>query len=197
MDTLFNIPQIIGNYGYIGIFIIVFLESGLFFALPGDSLLFTAGLLVPIAKLNIFTLIIVVFISAYTGGIVGYYLGTYVEKLNRYKFFKKIVKQEYLDRSHAFLEKHGMYAMISSRFLPIVRTFLPVVAGMVKMEYQKFIQYSFLGSLVWTLVFTLSGYFLGRVFPGIEKYILYVAMGIVIITILPFVFQYLKGKIRK
>src|SRR3989338_3691437 len=153
MPQLFDITNIITTYGQLGIFIIIFLESGIFFPLPGDSLIFTAGLLAPILNFNIIFLTLLVFVAAFGGGIVGYYIGIKLEHLKRYAFFRKIFKQEYIDGAHNFLEKHGLSAMILSRFVPIIRTFLPIVAGIAHMEYSSFIRYSFLGAFIWSLAF--------------------------------------------
>lgn len=194
MHDIFNLTELITNYGYIGILLIVFLESGIFFPLPGDSLLFTAGLLAPTLGFNVFMLAFLIFVFAFLGGIVGYYIGTKLDFLYQYKFFRKIFKKKYTDEAHAFLEKHGLSAMILSRFIPIVRTFLPIVAGMVRMNYFDFIRYSFLGSIVWSGTFVFGGYFLGRSFPQIQDYLLYIVIGIVIISILPAVYHFLKHK---
>jgi membrane-associated protein len=192
-----NIQELISNYGYIGIATIVFLESGIFFALPGDSLLFMAGLLATTVGLNIWYLVIIIFISAFSGGILGYYLGTQITKLHKYKIFQKILKQEYIDHTHAFLDKNGLSAMLISRFLPIVRTFLPVVAGIVKMNYGYFIKYSLISSAIWTLVFTLSGYFLVQFFPDLEKYVFHISAVIVFLTITPLFYKIIKVKYFK
>ncbi len=185
MQNLFDIPYLVTHFGYIGIIIIVFLESGIFFPLPGDSLLFTAGLLAPQMGFNVLTLTFIIFLAAFFGGIVGYYIGTKLDFLYQYPFFRKIFKKKYTDEAHAFLEKHGLYAMVMGRFVPVVRTFLPIVAGMVRMDYAKFLRYNFLGALVWSSVFVLGGYFLGRSFPQIQHYLLYVMIIIVLLSLIP------------
>jgi membrane-associated protein len=197
MHIFLDIPTLISTYGYMGIFIIVFLESGIFFALPGDSLLFTAGLLAPKIGMNIIFLIFLIFVAAFLGGLAGYYIGMKIEMLHRYKFFRKILKQEYIDRAHDFLEKHGLGAMLLSRFVPIIRTFLPVVAGIVKMNFSDFIRYSLLGSFVWSFVFTLGGYYLGRFFPKTAEYLWSIVIIFVFISILPIFFEMLKKKENK
>ncbi|MFA6520318.1 MAG: DedA family protein [Candidatus Paceibacterota bacterium] len=194
MIEIFNITEIITTYGYVGILVIVFLESGIFFPLPGDSLIFTAGLLAPILNYNVFLLTLLIFIAAFTGGVVGYYIGTKLDFLYRYEFCRKILKKKYMDDAHAFLEKHGLFAMILSRFIPVVRTFLPIVAGMVRMKYSDFLRYSFIGAFVWSTSFTLGGYYLGKSFPQIKDYLLLVIVIIVIISILPGVYHYFHSK---
>lgn len=194
MHQLFDLTYLITEYGYIGILVIVFLESGIFFPLPGDSLLFTAGLLAPKLGFNVIFLALLIFAAAFLGGIVGYFIGAKLEFLNQYRFFRKIFKKKYMDDAHNFLEKHGLSAMILSRFIPVVRTFLPIVAGMVRMDFLHFIKYSLLGSFVWSAVFVFGGYFLGQSFPQIQEYLLYVIIIIVVISLLPAVFHFLKSK---
>jgi membrane-associated protein len=194
MHEFFNLTSLITNYGYIGILIIVFLESGIFFPLPGDSLLFTAGLLAPTLGYNVIFLAFSIFVVAFLGGIAGYYIGTKLDFLHQYSFFRKIFKKKYTDEAHAFLEKHGLSAMILSRFIPIVRTFLPIVAGMVRMNYYDFIRYSLVGSLVWSCLFVFGGYFLGQSFPQIQNYLLYIVIIIVLVSLLPGVYHIHKGR---
>ncbi len=194
MHQLFDLTYIITEYGYLAILIIVFLESGIFFPLPGDSLLFTAGLLAPTLGYNIIFLAFSIFIVAFFGGVAGYYIGTKLDFLYRYSFFRKIFKKKYTDDAHNFLEKHGLSAMLLSRFIPVVRTFLPIVAGMVRMKYTDFIKYSLLGSAVWSSVFVFGGYFLGEAFPQIQEYLLYVIIIIVILSLLPALRHFWKKK---
>lgn len=196
MLHLFDVTNLIATYGYVGIFITIFLESGIFFPLPGDSLIFTAGLLAPMFGFNIVGLTLLVFIAAFTGGLVGYYIGTKLEHLHQYKYFRKIIKREHLDKAHSFFEKHGLSSILLSRFVPIVRTFLPIVAGMARMKYSSFLRFSLLGSFVWSAVFVLGGYFLGRVFPYLQDYLLYVVTIVVILSILPGVYEYWRAKRR-
>ncbi|MFA5999801.1 MAG: DedA family protein [Candidatus Paceibacterota bacterium] len=196
MHALFDTTQIITTYGYIGIFIVVFLESGIFFLLPGDSLIFTAGLMAPVVHFNIVLLTLLVFLSAFLGGIVGYYIGTKIEHLRTYAFFRRILKQEHIDKAHAFFEKHGLSSMILSRFMPVVRTFLPIVAGIARMKYADFLKYSFFGALIWSTSFTLGGYYLGKIFPQLEYYLIYVISIIVILSILPGVIHLIREKYK-
>jgi membrane-associated protein len=194
MLQLFDIPYLITTYGYLGIFIIVFLESGIFFALPGDSLLFTAGLLASVFSLDIWVLIPLIFVSTFLGGIVGYEIGLHLEKLSHYTFFRKILKQEHLDKTHKFFDKHGKFTVIFSRFVPIVRTFVPVVAGAVRMNYKLFIKYSLISSFLWSTTITLLGYFLGQIFPHIKNYLSYMVILIVIVSTLPIFYEMMQEK---
>lgn len=187
-------PFIIGTYGYVGIFIIVFLESGIFFPLPGDSLLFTAGLLVAVLDLNLWFLIPLIFVATFLGGVMGYEIGINLERLRRYDFFKKFLKEEYITKTHLFFDKYGGFAIIISRFVPLVRTFVPIVAGIARMHYKDFIKYSLISSFFWSTSVTLVGYFMGRIFPQIKDYISLVVVAIIFISVLPMIYEYMRQK---
>ncbi len=186
------IIHILFTYGYFGVFIIVFLESGVLFALPGDSLLFTAGLLAPGLKLNIALLITFIFIATFFGGVVGYFIGTYIERLHRFSFFKKAIKEEHINTTHKFFEKYGRVAILFSRFVPIIRTFTPIVAGIAKMNQRVFVTYSLISSLLWSTTITLAGYYLGRIFPHLKDYLSPILLLVVIVSVLPIVIKFLK-----
>jgi len=190
----FDIPYLISTYGYIGIFVIVFLESGIFFALPGDSLLFTAGVLASAGLLSIHTLIPIIFVATFLGAILGYIIGVHIARLQKYSFFRKILKDKHLDMAEKFFNKHGRLTIVLSRFVPIVRTFAPIVAGIVKMRYSLFVRYSFLGSILWSFIVTLAGYFLGQVIPQVKDYMALLLAVVVIISILPVIFEIIKGR---
>jgi membrane-associated protein len=194
MEVLFNIQTLIGNYGYIGVFVVVFLESGIFFALPGDSLLFTAGILAAAGFLNVWYIIPIVFIGTFFGGIVGYYIGFYIEKLRKFEFFNKILRKEHLDKTHAFLEKYGSPAVILSRFIPIIRTFMPIVAGVAYMNFKKYLKYNLIGSFLWSVSVTLVGFFLGMAFPNIKDHLHWLILAVVFISVLPMAFSFLKKR---
>ncbi len=192
MTQIFDIPHIISTYGYVGIFIIVFFESGIFFALPGDSLLFTAGLLASVLSLDIAFLIPLIFVSTFLGGIVGYEIGVNLERLRKFSFFRRIFKDTYIEKTHEFFDKHGSFTVIFSRFVPIVRTFVPIVAGIVRMRYGVFIKYSLISSFLWSTTVTLLGYFLGQIFPHIKNYMSWIIILIIIASILPIIYEYTK-----
>lgn len=194
MEALFNIETLINTYGYVGVFIVVFLESGIFFALPGDSLLFTAGILASNNLLNLYQLIPIIFIATFLGGVMGYGVGIYIEKLRKYSFLKRFLKQEHIDKAHTFFEKHGNFAIIVARFVPIVRTFTPIVAGIAKMEHWKYLKYNFVGSLAWSVSVTMVGYFLGNLFPNIDNHLHWLIIVVVVISCLPMLFSLLKKK---
>ena len=191
---ILNITHLIIKYGYEGVFIIVFLESSFFFPLPGDSLLFTVGILASNNTLSIITVIPLIFIATFLGAILGYWIGINIEKLHRYSIFRKILNKEHTIKAHKFFEKYGMWAIIFSRFVPIVRTFAPIAAGIAKMNYYLFLRYSFIGSILWSFIIILAGYFLGHSFPGIINY-LPIFVGIVILlSILPIFFKLFQKK---
>ncbi len=194
MTEFFDIVSIINSYGYVGIFIIVFLESGIFFALPGDSLLFTAGLLASVLGLNLYFLIPLIFVATFLGGVLGYEVGINIERLRRFAFFRRILKEQHIDATHRFFDKHGRMTIIFSRFVPIVRTFVPIVAGIVHMEYYAFIKYSLISSFLWSTSMTLLGYFLGQIFPHIKDYLSYMVVLIILVSVLPLFWEMYQKK---
>jgi len=194
MFAFFDISGLIVNYGYVGIFSVVFLESGIFFPLPGDSLLFSAGLLASTGILSIFKVIPLIFIATLSGSLVGYQIGVHLNKLHKYYFFRKILKDEYIKKAHIFFEKYGKLTIIFCRFVPVVRTFAPIVAGVVKMNYLSFLKYNILGSFLWSTLITLTGYFLGKIIPQIENYISPVLGLIIVISFLPVIFEIFRRK---
>jgi len=196
MLEFFDIQNIIVAYGYLGIFLIIFLESGIFFPLPGDSLLFAAGLFAATGGLNVFFLFVLVFTASWLGILSGYYVGGRILKLRGRPLFRKILKQEHLDMAGDFFARHGRQAIVLSRFVPIVRTFVPITAGAARMDYLSFVQWSFLGSLVWSGLLIFSGFFLGRIFPQAQDYFLPIVIIIIILSLLPGIFQFFRKKHR-
>ena len=171
----FDLEQLIMTVGYVGLFAIVFAESGLFFGffLPGDSLLLTAGLLASRGLLDIVILLVILFPAAVLGDTVGYWFGAKVGpplfKREKSLFFKP----RNLLAAKAFYDKHGGKTITLARFMPFIRTFAPIVAGAVKMEYRRFLAFNLLGGLVWAIGMTLLGYYLGSALghvEGIDRY---------------------------
>jgi membrane-associated protein len=194
MNNFFDITHILTTYGYPGIFIIIFLESGLFFALPGDSLLFTSGLLVAVLGLKLPILISVIFLATFLGGIGGYLIGVYLDNLRKFSFFRLILKEKYINKAHEFFVKYGKFALVFSRFVPIVRTFTPIVAGIARVPYKFYLKYSLIGAVAWPISMTLTGYFLGRAFPIIKDYLWVVAILVVLVSVVPILIQVLKER---
>jgi membrane-associated protein len=183
----FNLIEIIQTVGYIGLFAMIFAESGLFFGffLPGDSLLFTAGFLASQGIFDERILIPLFAVAAILGDSAGYWIGAKAGKwLLRQKesfFFKK----EYITRAQAFYEKHGGKTLILARFIPAVRTFVPIVAGMAGMKYSKFLTYNVAGGLLWGAGVSAAGFFLGSRIPHVDKYLLPIILVIIFVSVLP------------
>ena len=197
LDT-FN-PESIIQFGGLGLLLlIIFAETGVFFGffLPGDSLLFVAGLLADTEYLNIHVsaLIILLIIAAVSGSFVGYLTGKWAGfyLLNRKDSF--FFKKKYIDITQAFYQKHGMMAFILGRFLPIVRTFVTILAGMAKIDFAKFLIFNFLGATIWIVTMVLSGHFLGRIFPDITSYLEIIIIGMILISAIPVIVTWLRNR---
>jgi membrane-associated protein len=192
LDPLFLI-QTVGLIGVIGI---VFAESGLFFGffLPGDSLLFTAGLLSSQGLMDPWMLLIGSIIAAIAGDSVGYIFGRKVGP----KLFTRedsiFFHKKHILRAEKFYEKYGKKTIFLARFVPIVRTFAPIVAGVGKMNYRTFISYNFIGGIIWPALMVSGGYFLGRIIPNVDKYILPIVLVIIVLSVVPVVYEILKEK---
>lgn len=190
MDILhIDLEQLILTVGYIGLFAIIFAESGLFFGffLPGDSLLLTAGLLAYKGYLNIWIMLPLLFIAAIAGDNVGYWFGQKTGPRIFSRPNSMLFKRENLLKAKAFYDEHGGKTIILARFMPFIRTFAPIVAGAVDMSYRQFITYNLVGGLLWAVGVTIAGYLLGAVFPPeqLEKYFLVIIVGVVLISALP------------
>lgn len=191
-EHLANIINQYGTWTYAILFLIIFMETGFVVTpfLPGDSLLFAAGSLVPFSDLNIWLLLVLLIIAAIGGDTVNYWIGHY---LGDRAYNIKWIKREYLDRTHAFFQKHGGKTIFLARFVPIVRTFAPFVAGMGKMSYGYFISYNIFGGIVWVLLFTLLGYFFGNI-PFVKANFELVIIAIILISVIPAVWEALKAR---
>ena len=189
MDSIFHfdLETFIQAIGYIGVFAIVFAESGLLvgFFLPGDSLLFTAGLLSAQGYFNVWIMAALAVIGAIIGDNVGYAFGRRVGP----KLFTREASfwfhKDHITKAEKFYEKHGGKTIILARFIPIIRTFAPIVAGVGKMDYKIFLRYNIIGGLLWGAGVTLLGYFLGQLVPDAEKYLLYIVIAIIILSVVP------------
>ena len=185
--------------GYVGIFIIIFAECGVFLGLflPGDSLLFTAGFLASQGHLDLALLILICFVGAILGDNFGYAFGRRVgpaifRKEDSFFFHKK-----HLERAAVFYEKHGGKTIILARFMPIVRTFAPILAGVGRMNYRVFVIYNLIGGALWAVGITALGYFLGSVIPGVDKYLLPIVLLIIIVSIMPGIIASLRSVTSK
>ena len=180
---------LIETFGYLGLFVIVFAESGLFFGffLPGDSLLLTAGLFAFKGELNLWLLMPLLFVAAVLGDNVGYWFG---RKTGPPLFSREeslLFKRKNLLAAKAFYEKHGGKTIILARFMPFIRTFAPIVAGAVEMEYRRFMFFNLVGGLVWAVGLTLAGYALGSLFPPevLDKYFLVIVIAVIFLSVSP------------
>lgn len=199
MHSLLDPTYIIKATGYIGIFTIVLLESGFIFGffLPGDSLLFTAGLLASQGYLNIWILIPLSIIGAIIGNTVGYYTGV---KFGPKLFTKErsvVLSPQRVEEARVFFDKQGPKSLILARFIPVVRTFVPIIAGVAGMKYRTFITFNAIGGTLWGISLPLLGFTLGRVIPNIDKYLLPIILLIVAISTLPVAIQYMKARKAK
>ncbi|MDB4921673.1 VTT domain-containing protein [Mucilaginibacter sp.] len=193
--------QSIISLGFYFLLIVVFAETGLFFGffLPGDYLLFMSGLLCSNGGLNvsIYTLVLSLiaagFLGNYTGYWFGYRAGPKLFRKNNSIFFK----QRYVRAAEDFYTKYGGMALVLGRFFPIIRTFAPIFAGVVKVDLRKFTLYNIIGSVAWVNTFTLTGYFLGRRYPQLKDYMEYIIIGLIIITTIPLVITFIKQIVTK
>ncbi|MFC1726948.1 DedA family protein [Patescibacteria group bacterium] len=190
----FDLKEIIMTTGYFGIFGMVFAESGLLFGFffPGDSLLITAGLLASQNFLDITVLLIGGIIAAISGDSVGYWFG----KKTGPKIFKKedslLFHKKNIIRANQFYEKHGGKTIIIARFMPFIRTFAPIVAGIGKMEYRRFLFFNVIGGIIWVGSTTLGGYLLGSTIPGIEKYFHLIILVVILVSASPGLYHFWK-----
>ena len=193
--------QNFGTAVYFILFLVIFIETGLVIMpfLPGDSLLFTAGLFfAKLGYLNMAYLVILLMVAAIVGDNVNYWIGRKIGlKVLHLKFRgKPLVKQEYLDKTHSFYEKYGTKTIIMARFVPIVRTFAPFAAGIAEMNYRKFFSFDVLGGALWICSLTFAGFFLGH-FEWIKTHIEMVALAIIFISVLPIIIEVIKAKANK
>lgn len=192
----------ITGFGIFAILFVIFAESGLLigFFLPGDSLLFTAGFLVQqdILPINIHLFVGLLFLAAVIGDSVGYEFGKHVGRKLFEKPNSRFFKREYLKKAEAFYEKHGNLTIVLARFVPVVRTFVPIIAGVSKMPYRHFIAYNIIGGAAWTVLFTYLGYFAGAQLHAWGVNVEVAAIIIIVLSISPMLYHALKdGKRRK
>ena len=196
-----HLAQLIQNYGawtYMILFVVVFCETGLVVTpfLPGDSLLFAAGTFAALGSLKVGWLFLVLSAAAIIGDTVNYWIGHIIGpkafNKERARFFKK----EYLDRTHQFYEKYGGETIIIARFVPIIRTFAPFVAGIGKMTYWKFISYNVIGGVGWVAVFVFAGYFFGSI-PLVKRHFTIIIFAIILISMIPGIVEFIRHRRKK
>jgi len=196
-----HLSELFSQYGlwiYGILFLIIFCETGLVVTpfLPGDSLLFATGALVAIsgsAGLDINVMALLVITAAILGNIVNYTIGRFFGTRLFRNPNSKIFRRDYLDKAHMFYEKHGAVAIILTRFVPIIRTFAPFVAGMSGMKYPKFIAYNIIGALLWVGIFLYAGYFFGNI-PSVRKNFTMVILAILVVSVMPIVYEIWKAR---
>ncbi len=190
--------QLLRSFGTIGLILIIFAESGLLigFFLPGDSLLFTAGLFASSGRLNIWVILIGCFVAAVVGDQVGYAFGKRVGPSIFNRPNSRLFKQEHVQRANEYFEEHGAKTIVMARFVPVVRTFAPILAGVGTMPYRTFLMFNLLGGFLWAVGVTLLGYFLGEQIgaDNIDKYLLPIIGVVIVLSLIPPFLEYRKHK---
>lgn len=204
VDLLLHLDQhltvFLQHYGawvYVLLFMIVFAETGLVVTpfLPGDSLLFVAGTLAAAGGMDIRLLIVLLTIAAIAGDTVNYWFGNYVGPRVFTSENSRFLNRQHLERTHAFYERHGGKTIVIARFVPIIRTFAPFVAGVGKMPYPRFLAYNVIGGILWVVSLTLAGYYFGNL-PFVKNNLTLVILGIIVLSIMPGVVEYLRQRRR-
>lgn len=195
----FDLRELITAAGYAGLFGIIFAESGLLFGffLPGDSLLFTAGILASEGYLNIWALVLVCFVAAVTGDSVGYSFGKHVGPRLFTRSEGWLFRQSHVDQAKEFYARHGAKTIILARFVPIVRTFAPILAGIGSMPYSTFLTYNIIGGVIWAIGIPFLGYWLGQLIPDIDHYLIPIIAVILISSVVPPLWEYWKQRRKK
>lgn len=205
LDMLLHLDKYIGfilenyhNYFYILFFLVIFCETGLVVTpfLPGDSLLFIAGAFAGSGQLHIGLLCIILIVAAFLGDNVNFALGKFVGQKLFNNPNSKIFRKDILDKTHEFYERHGSKAIIIARFIPLIRTFAPFVAGVGQMTYRKFVSFSLLASMLWVLIFLIGGYLFGNI-PVIKEHISIIILAVMAISVLPVVKIIWDAKFKK
>lgn len=191
------IIQDYGSWTYAILFLIIFVETGVVVLpfLPGDSLLFAAGSLaaLPGSPLNVWLMIGLLILAAVLGDTLNYHIGDYVGP-RVFRENSRFLKREHLERTQQFYEKHGAKTIIIARFIPIIRTFAPFVAGVGTMSYSRFLSYNVVGAVLWVSLLTLAGYFLGSL-PWIQQHFGLFTIGIILVSVLPVVVEFFKARL--
>jgi membrane-associated protein len=196
-----HLGEIISSYGvatYVILFLIIFAETGFVITpfLPGDSLLFAAGAFAALGSFNIYLLLTILIVAAFLGDTINYWIGHFFGQqiVNNPKI--PLVNQDHIDKTEVFYKKHGGKTIVLARFVPIVRTFAPFVAGVGKMHYGQFITYNIVGGIAWVLIFGLAGFFFGNI-PAVKHNFTYVIFGIIGISVVPMIWEMIRGKLKK
>ena len=193
-----HLADVVSNYGvwtYAILFLVIFCETGLVVTpfLPGDSLLFAAGAIASLGSLHVHFLFLLLLVAAIAGDTVNYHIGYFLGPKFLEKNKSKLIKKEYLERTHRYFEKYGGKTIIIARFIPIIRTFAPFLAGVGSMTYRHFICYNVVGAVLWVSLFTYAGYFFGEL-PFVKNNFTFVILAIIVISVLPAVIEVIKAK---
>ncbi|MBI2147820.1 VTT domain-containing protein [Candidatus Woesearchaeota archaeon] len=193
---LYSLPELIALGGYTALFLIIFAETGLMvgFFLPGDSLLVTAGLFAARGDLNIYYLILLLSFAAVAGDSVSYFIGSTAGNALFRREDSRFFKKKYLLAAQAFYERHGKKTILLARFVPVIRTFAPVVAGIAKMKYSQFFMYNLFGGILWVASMLLVGFFLGKSVPNIEENIHIVIFIVIALSFVPVIVEHIRIK---
>ncbi len=197
-----HLKEIISQYGtltYLILFAIIFCETGFVVTpfLPGDSMLFAAGGIAALggSGLNVHLLVVLLIIAAFTGNMTNYFIGRYIGP-KVYEKNYKLIRREYLDRTRNFFDRHGAMTIIYTRFTPILRTFAPFIAGVGQMKVSKFALFNFIGGFLWVTIFIYVGYFFANI-PFVQKNFEFIVLGIILVSLIPAVYTFLKVKAGK
>lgn len=193
---MFDLESLIISVSYIGIFGIIFAETGLLlgFFLPGDSLLIAAGLMAARGDLSLPLIMLIVSSAAIIGNVVGYFIGQKVGPIIFKREKSRFFHPEHVEKTHAFFEKHGPKTIILARFIPIVRTFVATFAGVSKMSFKKFFIYSVIGGILWGIGLPAAAFYLGKLIPDLDKYILLVIAIVIVISLIPIGLELIKSR---
>lgn len=196
---MFSIESLVTSFGLLGLTAVIFAETGLFigFFLPGDSLLFTAGILASQGYFNLGLVCLAMFVAAVGGNCVGYLFGKHVGRRLFHRKDSLLFHKDHLDRAHTFYEKYGGKTIILARFLPIIRTFAPIVAGIADLSFLTFLLYSSIGGLIWAVGLPVAGFFLGKAIPNVDHYLLPLIILIVLISLAPALYEMIHTKEKR
>lgn len=195
---MFDIINVLKEYGYIAMFLIALIENGIFFFLPGDSMLIAAGILAAGDVFNVYIVMMMFSAGSFVGNLIGYEIGKKLEIYReRHKWLRRILRDQYIEEAHKMFQKYGNRIVLVQRYIPMLRTFGPMIAGVVSMRYQVFVLYSFVGSLLWSVSLVLPAYWLGNHIPGIESRIEIMILTVIAITSIPVIYQVWKKWYKK
>lgn len=201
LSELANPEALIQYGGLVLLLLIIFAETGIFFGffLPGDSLLFAAGLLSesPYLDTPVTVLIILLISAAVLGTTVGYGVGRWAKSYLEHRKDNFFYRKKYIELTEAFYQRHGMMAFVLGRFLPIVRTFVPILAGMTHINFRQFLIYNILGATIWVVTMVMAGHLLGNAFPNLIEYLEYIVFGMILLTAIPLVVSFFRNRSSK